>query len=186
MDVKFLNPFIQAAVEVLKTEVDSNAVRGDISMHKSSLTSDDITVLINLIGDVYGVVMYGMSTTTCLNLVSKIMGQEFAEFNALAQSGVAELGNVISGQATIRFSESGYKSNISTPTVLNGNGVEISTLDFPRIVVPLETQHGVLTVHLALREKIKGEAHLADNFISSMKTPVSESDPQPQADGSST
>lgn len=178
MDVKFLNPFVQAAVEVLKTEVDSNAIRGQISLHKSSLTSDDITVLINLIGDVYGVVMYGMATATCLKLVSKIMGQEFTEFNSLAQSGVAELGNVISGQATIRFSESGYKSNISTPTVLNGNGVEISTPDFPRIVLPLETQYGILTVHLALREKKPGEAHLADKFISSVQAPVPQSGSQ--------
>ena len=176
MDVKFLNPFVQAAVEVLKAEMDADTVRGEVTLQKSSLTSDDITVLINLIGDVYGVVMYGMSTETCLNLVSKIMGQEFTEFNALAQSGVAELGNVISGQATIRFAESGYKSNISTPTVLNGNGVEISTLDFPRIVVPLETQFGMVTVHLALREKKIGEAHLADNFISSIKTPAPQSD----------
>ncbi len=176
MDVKFLNPFIQAAVEVLKTEVDADAVRKEVTMHKSSLTSDDITVLINLVGDVYGVVMYGMSTVTCLNLVSKIMGQEFTEFNTLAQSGVAELGNVISGQATIRFSESGFKSNISTPTVLNGNGVEISTLDFPRVVVPLETQFGMVTVHLALREKKSGEAHLADSFISSIKAAVPQSD----------
>lgn len=178
MDVKFLNPFVQAAVEVLKAEMDANTVRGEVTLQKSSLTSDDITVLINLIGDVYGVVMYGMSTETCLNLVSKIMGQEFTEFNALAQSGVAELGNVISGQATIRFAESGYKSNISTPTVLNGNGVEISTLDFPRVVVPLETQFGTVTVHLALREKKIGEAHLVDNFISSMKTPASQTDTQ--------
>lgn len=178
MDVKFLNPFVQAAVEVLKAEMDANTVRGEITLQKSSLTSDDITVLINLIGDVYGVVMYGMSTVTCMNLVSKIMGQEFTEFNALAQSGVAELGNVISGQATIRFSEAGFKSNISTPTVLNGNGVEISTLDFPRIVVPLETQFGMVTVHLALREKKAGEAHLADNFISSMKAPVFQDDSQ--------
>ena len=178
VDVKFLNPFVQAAVEVLKAEMEEEAVRGEITLQKSSLTSDDITVLINLIGDVYGVVMYGMSTKTCLNLVSKILGQEFTEFNTLAQSGVAELGNVISGQATIRFSEAGYKSNISTPTVLNGNGVEISTLDFPRVVVPLETQFGILTVHLALREKKNGEAHLADKFISSIKAPEPQSDPQ--------
>jgi len=176
VDVKFLNPFIQAAVEVLKTEVAANPVRKDITLQQSSLTSDDITVFINLIGDVYGVVMYGMSTVTCLNMVSKILGQEFKEFNALAQSGVAELGNVISGQATIRFSEAGFKSNISTPTVLNGNGVEISTLDFPRVVVPLETQYGILTVHLALREKKTGEAHLADNFISSIKAPAAQQD----------
>ena len=82
-------------------------------------------MLINLVGDVYGVVMYGMPMSTGLNMVSKIMGQDFNELNSLAQSGVAELGNVISGQATIRFSEAGYQSSISTPTVLIGNGIEI-------------------------------------------------------------
>jgi len=174
VDVKLLNPFIQAAVEVLKAEVDANVARGEISLQKSALTSDDITVLINLIGDVYGVVMYGMQTSTGLNMVSKIMGQDFAELNSLAQSGVAELGNVISGRATIRFSEAGYQSNISTPMVLNGNGIEISTLDFPRIVVPLETQFGMLTVHLALKEKTPGEPHNPDDFISLIKVPVSQ------------
>jgi chemotaxis protein CheX len=177
VDAKLLNPFIQAAVEVLKAEVDSDVSRGEISLQKSSLTSDDITVLINLIGDVYGVVMYGMHTSTCLNLVSKIMGQDFTELNSLAQSGVAELGNVISGRATIRFSEAGYVSNISTPTVLHGNGIEISTLGFPRIVVPLETQFGILTVHIALREKTPGEIHNPDEFISLVNVPVSPKEP---------
>lgn len=107
-----------------------------------------------------------------MHFVSKILGQDFAEFNALAQSGVAELGNVISGRATIRFSEAGYKSNISTPTVLNGKGVEISTLDFPRVVVPLETQHGLLTVHLALREGRKGETHVIDHVMSELNLPM--------------
>ena len=158
MDAKLLNPFIQAAAEVLKAEVGAEISRGNISLQKSAMTSDDITVLINLVGDVYGVVMYGMPTATGLNMVSKIMGQEFTVMNSLAQSGVAELGNVISGRATIRFSEAGYQSNISTPMVLTGSGIEISTLDFHRIVVPLETQFGTLTVHLALKEKASGEA----------------------------
>ncbi len=128
MNVKLLNPFVQAAVEVLKAEVGADVTRGEITLQKSSHTSDDITVLINLIGDVYGVVMYGMPMSTGLDMVSSIMGQKFAELNPLAQSGVAELGNVISGRATIRFSEAGYRSNISTPTILIGSGVQISTL----------------------------------------------------------
>jgi chemotaxis protein CheX len=173
MDVKLLNPFIQAAVEVLKAEVGADVSRGELSLQKSSLTSDDLTVLINLVGDVYGVVMYGMSTATGLLLVSKIMGQEFSEFDPLAQSGVAELGNVISGQATVRFSEAGYSSNISTPTVLNGSGVQISTLDFPRVVVPLATQFGILTAHLALREKKLEGSHHADNFVPLIVPPPS-------------
>jgi chemotaxis protein CheX len=174
MDVKLLNPFIQAAVEVLKAEVNADVSRGELSLQKSALTSDDITVLVNLIGDVYGVVMYGMPTATGLGLVSKIMDQEFAELNSLAQSGVAELGNVISGQATIRFSEAGFKSNISPPMVMTGKGTTISTLDFPRIVVPLATQYGEFTVHLALKEKLSGVPQNPDEFISLINLPVSQ------------
>ena len=174
MDAKLLNPFIQAAVEVLKAEVGATVSRGSITMEKSALTSDDITVLINLIGDVYGVVMYGMPSATGINMVSKIMGQDFAELNSLAQSGVAELGNVISGQATTRFSEAGYHSDISTPMVLTGKNIEISTLDFPRIVVPLETQFGIFTVHLALKEKTPGVPHNPDEFITLIKSPLSQ------------
>lgn len=175
MDVKLLNPFIQAAVEVLKAEAGTEVSRGEITLQKSSLTSDDITVLINLIGDVYGVVMYGMPMSTGLNMVSKIMGQEFKALNPLAQSGVAELGNVISGRATIRFSEAGYRSNISTPTVLIGSGIQISTLDFPRIVVPLVTEFGDFTVHLALREKPAGTPEDAREFVSLVNLPESQS-----------
>lgn len=174
MDVKLLNPFIQAAVEVLKAEVKADVSRGELSLQTSALTSDDITVLINLIGDVYGVVMYGMPTATGLSLVSKIMEQEFIELNSLAQSGVAELGNVISGQATIRFSEAGFKSNISSPMVLTGKGTTISTLDFPRIVVPLITQYGQFTVHLALREKVPGVSHNPEEFISLVNLPTTQ------------
>jgi chemotaxis protein CheX len=173
MDVKLLNPFIQAAVEVLKAEVGVEVTRGDINLQKSALTSDDITVLLNLIGDVYGVVMYGMQMSTGLSLISSIMGQKFEEMTPLAQSGIAELGNVISGRATIRFSEAGYQSNISTPTVLIGSGVQISTLDFPRIVVPLETEFGCFTAHLALKEKRIGPGAQPEEFISLVKLPSS-------------
>ena len=173
MNVKLLNPFIQAAAEVLKAEVGVEVLRGDVTLQKSSLTSDDITVLINLIGDVYGVVMYGMSMSTGLSMVSSILGQRFTEINSLAQSGVAELGNVISGRATIRFSEAGYRSNISTPTILIGSGIQISTLDFPRIVVPLETEFGCFTAHLALKEKplAPGET---EEFVSLVNVPTAQ------------
>ncbi len=163
MNVKFLNPFVEAASEVLETECAVKVMRGNLTLHKSALTTDDVTVLINLVGQVQGVVLYGLSDKTGLALISRVMGQEFTEFDNLAQSGVAELGNVISGQATIRLSRAGYSSNISPPSLIHGKGVTISTLDFSRVVVPLMTEIGDVTVHLALREAIPG-THEA-NFV---------------------
>ena len=155
MNVKFMNPFVEAASEVLTAEVNVATVRGVLSLQKSALTSDDVTVLISLVGQVQGVVLYGLSTKTALALVSRMMGQEFKEFDGLAQSGIAELGNVITGRATIKLSEGGFVSNISPPTLVHGKGITISTLDFARIVVPLTSELGEIVVHLALRDSVK-------------------------------
>jgi chemotaxis protein CheX len=174
MNVKFLNPFIEAVLEVLKVEVGVTALRGQISLQKSAMTTDDITVLIHLVGQIYGVVLYGMPKSTGLKFVSQIMGQEFTEMDSLAQSGVGELSNVITGRATVKFSQSGYTSNISPPMVISGKGIKVSTLDFPRLVVPLETELGMMTVHIALRESLNGEQENPDDFISLLINPTEE------------
>lgn len=165
MNVKFLNPFIDAAVEVLQAEVNLKVSRGNLDLQKSAMTTEDVTILIHLVGEVYGVVLFSMPEATGMNLVSSILGQEFTEFSSLAQSGVAELGNVITGRATIKLYQAGYQSNISPPTVITGKGVQISTLDFPRIVVPLSTGLGNLTIHLALREQRHGDPTRPEDFV---------------------
>jgi chemotaxis protein CheX len=172
MNVKFLNPFVDAAAEVLKAEAKVNITKGTLTLQKSALTTDEVTVLINLVGQVQGVVLFGMSENVGKALVSKMMGQEFAEFDNLAQSGVAELGNVISGRATVLLSDAGYQSTISPPTMITGKGVQISTLDFPRIVVPLSCEFGEIVIHLALRESQTGEWD--DNFVPLIKQAVSQ------------
>ncbi len=155
-NVKFLNPFVEAASEVLQAEVQSSIRKGTLSLHKSSFTGNDVTVLISLVGQIQGVVLYDMSLPTGLALVSKMTDQNFSEFDNLAQSGIAELGNVITGRATVKLSEAGFSSMISPPTLIEGKGIQISTLDFSRITVPLITDFGEITVHLALRENING------------------------------
>ncbi len=155
-NVKFMNPFVEAAAEVLEKEVNAKVERGTLSLQKSSLTSDQITVLLSLVGQVQGVVLYGLSIQTAKNMVSRMMGQEFTEFDNLAQSGIAELGNVITGAATVKLSKEGFDAEISPPTLVQGEGIQISTLDFPRVVVQLKTEMGDITVHLALRESPPG------------------------------
>jgi chemotaxis protein CheX len=157
MNVKFLNPFVEAATEVLQVECQLNATHGNLSLQKSALTTDEITVMLSLIGEVQGVVLYGLSIPTALSLVSRMMGQEFSTFDNLAQSGIAELGNVITGRATIKMSQTGISANISPPTLILGNDISISTLDFGRIIVPLTFETGVMVVHLAIRETQAGQ-----------------------------
>lgn len=158
MNVKFLNPFIEAAFEVLKAEAGVDAERGSLGLEQNEYKTDDITVILALVGTVEGTVYFGMSDETAMLLVSKMIGENITSFNSLAQSGIAELGNVITGRASVKLSVAGYEATISPPTLLLGKGATISTLDFARIVVPVLFDGTSINIHLALREgKIHGQ-----------------------------
>ncbi len=150
-----LNSFIEAAAEVLKAECQLSVRTGKLSLEKSALATDDVTVLISMVGQIEGVVLFGLSNQTGLNLVSRVFGQSFATFDSLVESGIAELSNVISGRAGVKLAKAGYDTTISVPSLLHGKGSSISILDNARVVVPLESEAGLLTIHLALKEWAK-------------------------------
>lgn len=152
MNVKFLNPFVDAAYEILNIETGITMERGQLGLEKIAYVTEDITVIISLVGAIEGNVLYSMSKPTALALVSAIMGQTINVMDALTQSGIAELGNVITGRASIKLSEAGYEANISPPTLLIGQGATIYTLDIARVVVPMFTDDLSMRIHLALRE----------------------------------
>ncbi|MCG3210036.1 MAG: CheY-P phosphatase CheX [Anaerolineae bacterium] len=152
MRVELLNPFIVAAGEVLNSELDVKATRGQLRLQRDTYVSDDITVLISLVGDVWGVAIISLSFETAKAIVSHMLGETLTEFNELAQSGIGELGNVITGQAATKLAQVGYKCDISVPTMIVGKGSRISTFDIDRLIVPLQTEFGILSLTLALRE----------------------------------
>ena len=152
MNVKFLNPFVGAASEILSLEIHETVIRGDLRLENGPYMADDVTVILSLIGKVTGTVFFSLSNECATKLASALMGEQFDELDRLAQSGIAELGNVITGRASMKLAEAGYESNISTPSLIIGQGATISTLEYPRLVVPLHTSKGPIIIHLALRE----------------------------------
>lgn len=152
MNVKLVNPFIIAAGEVLASELDIKAKRGPLSLQKETHVSEDVTVLISLVGDIWGIVIISLSYTTAKAIVSQMLGEAVPEFNELAQSGISELGNVVTGVASTKLAGSEAQVDISVPTLIVGGGSRISTFDIDRLVVPLVTDLGTVTLTLALRE----------------------------------
>jgi chemotaxis protein CheX len=152
MNVKFLNPFVEAADEVLRAEAHFNLGRGALGLEKEPYVTEDVTVIISLVGRVEGTVFYSMQEATARDLAGRMLGETLEEFDVLAQSGIAELGNVITGRASVKLAAAGYEATISPPTLLTGAGAVINTLDYARLVVPLTGECGKITIHLALRE----------------------------------
>jgi chemotaxis protein CheX len=151
MRAEFINPFLQAASEVLESELGSTPARGTVGLQRSAYTSDDVTAVVAVTGEIAGMVMFAMTQETARAMVSRMMGQEFPEFDALAQSGIAEIGNVITGRAAVLLSEAGLASDLAPPMLLVGRGTMISTRDVQRLVIPLETDLGKIEIQVALK-----------------------------------
>src|SRR5438270_12847560 len=151
MRAEFINPFLQAATEVLEAELGSVPTRGSVGLQRSSYTSDDDTAVVAVTGSIAGMVMFAMTERTARGIVSRIMGQDFEEFDALAQSGIAEIGNVVTGRAAVLLAEAGFPSDLAPPMLVVGRNTMISTLDVQRIVIPMETELGKIEVQVALK-----------------------------------
>jgi chemotaxis protein CheX len=148
---EFINPFLQAATEVLESELGSTPTRGSVGLQRSAYTSNDVTAVVAVTGEIQGAVMFAMTGDTARAMVSRMMGQEFPEFDALAQSGIAEIGNVITGRAAVLLAEAGFPSDLAPPMLLVGRGTMVSTLDVQRLVIPLETDLGNIEIQVALK-----------------------------------
>jgi chemotaxis protein CheX len=156
MRAEIINPFLQAASEVLESELGMAPQRGAIGLQRSAYTSDEVTAVVAVTGEVAGMVMFAMAASTARGMVSKMMGQDFEELDPLAQSGIAELGNVITGRAACLLSEAGFNSDLAPPMLIVGRGSMISTLDVQRLVIPMETEFGSIEIQVAL--KLSGAA----------------------------
>jgi chemotaxis protein CheX len=151
MRAEFINPFLQAATEVLEAELGSPPVRGSVGLQRSAYTSDDVTAVVAVTGEVAGMVLFAMTESTARAMVSRMMGQDFPEFDQLAQSGIADIGNVITGRAAVLLAEAGFPSDLAPPMLLVGRNTMISTLDVQRLVIPLETGLGKIEIQVALK-----------------------------------
>lgn len=153
MHIHIVNAFVEAAQEVLLAEMALHVTRGEVELANDVFTTGDVTVIISLVGDIKGTVLYSLSEAVALDMAGRLLGEPpTGGFGSLAQSSIAEISNVITGRASVKLSEIGYETKLSPPTLLLGQGTILSTLDLPRLVVPLKSEGGAIGLHLALRD----------------------------------
>ncbi|MFN8557083.1 MAG: chemotaxis protein CheX [Dehalococcoidia bacterium] len=113
MQVEIIEAFITAALEVLEQEVGEPASAGPVKMLSSAQTSEEVCVMIGVAGALRGMALLGMSVETARSLVERMLGEPCLEFDDMAQSGIAEMANVITGVAGQRLESLGYPLTIS-------------------------------------------------------------------------
>jgi chemotaxis protein CheX len=150
---EYISPFIDAAFSVIKHVLGEEPGRGgDVSARQSTFTTQQCSVIVGVTGGVTGVAVYGMSLATAEQVASRMLDRPVKTFNQLASSAVAELTNMITGNAMSLLAETGYICDISPPTVIRGSNVRLGTLDLTMLVIPIRTSVGTIEINVSLRE----------------------------------
>ncbi len=152
MRVQVVNRYVESAISVIVKETGSQVTRGGLLLEGNPYTAEDVTAIISVGGMLSGSLYLSMSEETALKITSTILGQDSVELDALTQSGIAEMANVIAGTAGIELAEEGIQTKINPPMVLVGRGARLMMVEIQRLVVPLKTAYGEVKLHVALRE----------------------------------
>lgn len=153
MKVEYLNPFITGIYEILKQFGIGEIRRGKINLCKGGIKTNSNAVIIGLTNDINGRVIYDMDMKTSFNIAELIIGEKRESFDEMVKSAIGEFANMVTGRAISILAEKGYKFKISPPTLFTGNKMEISDINIPALVVPIECALGTITVNLALKGK---------------------------------
>lgn len=149
--INVVEPFVRALRNVFESIIGTTPVAEEATERKSTFTTQQVTVIAGVSGDVAGTVMYGMSFATAQNIAGAMIGTEVEELDDMALSAVSELGNMITGGATALVSQHGFDVDITPPSIIRGKDIEISTRSSAQ-VVPINTQVGYVEMTVAVGE----------------------------------
>jgi chemotaxis protein CheX len=159
MRVEYINPFVEAAFNVLKEVLNTDVKRGDLYLKSTTMKIQGVAALVGLAGDVEGRVLFDMTKETAL-AVSGAMNQEtFTVMDELAKATIQELANMITAQAVTKLHDLGFKFDLTPPALFTGENMEVSNnLKVEALIVPMELgpngKIGKIEVNVAIRERL--------------------------------
>jgi chemotaxis protein CheX len=180
MDVKFINPFLQGTLEVLKTMAFMDPLPGKVYLKESNIAAGDVSGIIGITGDATGSLAISFTETCICDIVSRMLGESYTSANREVFDAVGEITNMISGVARTHMEKQGMTVYAAIPTVIFGKNHTINPiLDSPSIIIPFSTDKGTFVVDVCIKTTAS-EARNEENYqVINRKTTVSTSTKAP-------
>ena len=154
MDVKLVNPFIEATLHVLSSLAFTRAKAGKPFLKKDSIASGDVSGIVGLSGEARGTISVSFSEQSILAIVGNMFGEPVKEINDEVKDAVGEILNIVSGQARQKLEAMGRSLKGAIPTVITGKNHAISHITKqPIVAIPFETDNGHFTIEVCIEDK---------------------------------
>ncbi len=155
MDVKLINPFLSAAMHVLKTMAEVDARPGKPFLKKDDVAIGDVSAIIGITGAAQGSMALIFTEQCIKEIAASLLGEPCAELNHVVKDAVGELTNMICGDARRRLAEEGFVLQAGIPTIVGGKGHTITHIaSGPCLAVPFQTSQGSFMVEVAFSSQV--------------------------------
>ncbi|MCG8685325.1 MAG: chemotaxis protein CheX [Desulfobacterales bacterium] len=152
MDVKYINPFISASMDVFSTFAGIDSNPGAPSVRTKPLTDKDINGFIGLNGHgISGYFIINFSTSFLVQILSSIFDHPEASTEELHDL-AGELTNMITGSAKAELSKKGFFFDVAVPKISHTNPrIPDDLKRNPIIVVPFDTKAGKFHIEASIQ-----------------------------------
>jgi chemotaxis protein CheX len=152
MDVNYINPILSSFANVLPQLGLADVRKKGISVKSKFIESPGVVIIVGIVGDIRGTVIYGLTVEDAKKIASTMMmGMPVTEFDELAQSAISELTNMLTANVATNFSNDNININISTPTLVHGKFTANATSD-KVVCVEMEANGMVIEVNISMEK----------------------------------
>ncbi|HEX3030500.1 MAG TPA: chemotaxis protein CheX [Clostridia bacterium] len=138
MNIEYINPFIEASQTVLKQIANIDAKLGKVYLKESPYKSDTLAIIVGLTGKIRGQAVFSMNVKVALSIASSMMcGMPVTELDDISKSAISELTNMILGNTATILYNKGVGIEITPPSLVLGDNLQISASKMKTICIPL-------------------------------------------------
>jgi len=151
MQVKYINPFLKASVNLFKDYLGFKIDPGKPRILPDPQNLYEVSGIIGLAGETTGAVVLSFSRETAIKVVSAFEKRKYTALGGEVIDGVGELINIIAGNAKKDLLD--FRIEISLPGVITGQTYQIHWPEgIPVVAIPFASEVGPFSVNVSLRD----------------------------------
>jgi len=151
MDLKTINPFVETVAEVMPQLGFENIIQKGITVKSKKVIASGVVLTIGIVGDKKGNIVYSIDMEGAKKIASTMMmGMPVEDFDDMAKSALSELSNMLTANASIKFSNQGINIDISVPTLMYGEDIELNMNKDQIICIEFDVDGINLGINIAL------------------------------------
>ena len=145
MKAEHVNPFIISVCKVMKDMCMLDLKIGKPSLRQQSFPEENSLIRLGLVGQLSG------EPQTALGVVSKMMMMPVNAIDAIGQSAISELGNMVAGNAATVFANNNIMIDITPPDYFIGASYDGAATEM--FTIPFSTEIGDMTIDVRIEQE---------------------------------